>query len=185
MALELLELDACAGLFELGLDRVGFLLVHAFLDGARSRVDEVLGLLEAEAGDGADDLDHLDLLATRRGQHHVEGRLLLLRGRAVAAGDRAARCDRDRSGGGDAPLLLDLVLELDQLEHGHAPELLENGVNSCHYSFSSWVSDWVSDTEFVSDTGSVSGAASACAVSSAGVDPPCASSCSIRASISP
>src|SRR4051812_15272093 len=160
MALELLELDAFAGLFELGLHRVGFLLVHAFLDGARSGVDEILGLLEAEARDGADDLDHLDLLATRGGQHHVEGGLLLRRSRAVAAGDRAARCDCDRSGGGDAPLLLDLVLELDQLEHGHAPELLENGVNSCHYSFSSWDSDSsvVSDTS-VSDTGSGSASA--------------------------
>ena len=35
---------------------------------------------------------------------------------------RARRGDRDRSGGGDAPLLLDRVLELDELEHGHLAE---------------------------------------------------------------
>src|SRR4051795_2317815 len=183
MTLELLELDACAGLFELGLHRVGFLLVHAFLDGARSGVDEVLGLLEAEARDGADDLDHLDLLATRGGQHHVEGGLLLRRSRAVAAGDRAARCDCDRSGGGDAPLLLDLVLELDQLEHGHAPELLEDGVNSCHYSLASWVSSTVSASAGASVT-SVTGSVSDTGSAATGAPAPCASSCSMRASIS-
>ena len=61
----LLELDRGAGLFELALDLVGLLLVHALLDGLGARVDEVLGLLEAEAGDRADDLDHLDLLSAR------------------------------------------------------------------------------------------------------------------------
>src|SRR5262249_45217291 len=57
----LLELDGGAGLLELRLDRVGLLLVHALLDGVGRPVDEVLGLLEAEAGDRAHDLDHLDL----------------------------------------------------------------------------------------------------------------------------
>src|SRR5712691_164994 len=123
----LLELDGGAGLLELGLDAVGLLLVHALLDRLGSRVDEVLGLLEAEAGDGADDLDHLDLLPTRRGEDDVERRLLLRLG-AVAARNRTRRGDRYRSGGGDAPLLLDLVLQLDQLEDGHGPKRLEDFV---------------------------------------------------------
>ena len=38
---------------------------------------------------------------------------------AGAAGGR----HRDRSGGGDAPLLLERVLQLDELEHGHLAEL--------------------------------------------------------------
>src|SRR3954453_21602578 len=42
----LLELDGGACLLELGLDRVGLLLVHAPLDRLRSRVDEILRLLE-------------------------------------------------------------------------------------------------------------------------------------------
>src|SRR5581483_9246218 len=126
----LLELDGGAGLLELALDRVRLLLVHALLDRLRSRADEVLGLLEAKAGDRADDLDHLDLLGARRGEDDVEGGLLLRRRAAVARRRRdAGRHGRDRSGGGDAPLLLDLVLQLDQLEDGHAPELLEDGVN--------------------------------------------------------
>src|SRR5207248_2301945 len=73
------ELDGGAGLLELSLDRVGLLLVHALLDRLRRRVDEVLGLLESEAGDRTDDLDHLDLLCARTGEHDVEGGLLLHR----------------------------------------------------------------------------------------------------------
>src|SRR5581483_6492319 len=161
----LLELDGGACLLELGLDLVGLFLVHALLDRLRRRVDEVLGLLEAEAGDRADDLDHLDLLCARAREDDVEGGLLLRRGPAVAA-RRGCSGDRDRSGGGDAPLLLDLVLQLDQLEDGHAPELLEDGVDCCHYSLSSWDSE--SGTWFC-EPGS-------------GVSLP---SCSMRASISP
>src|SRR3954471_3151268 len=110
----LLELDRGAGLFELRLDLVGLFLVHAFLDRLRSRVDEILGLLEAEAGDRADDLDHLDLLGARAREDDVEGGLLLHLGTAVAC-RRTGLGDRDRSSGGDAPLLLDLVLQLDEL----------------------------------------------------------------------
>jgi hypothetical protein len=98
--------------------------------------DQVLGLLEAEAGDGADDLDHLDLLGARVREDDVEGRLLLGGGTAVAGGcGGTGGGDRDRSGGRDAPLLLDLVLQLDELEDRHAPELLEDRVNCCHRCF--------------------------------------------------
>ena len=48
----LLDLDACAGLFELALDLVGVVLGGAFLDGRRSRVDELFRFLQAEPGDG-------------------------------------------------------------------------------------------------------------------------------------
>src|SRR5919199_6104403 len=41
----LLELDRGAGLFELRLDLVGLLLVHALLHGLGGRVDQILGLL--------------------------------------------------------------------------------------------------------------------------------------------
>src|SRR4051794_40968575 len=85
---ELLELDARPGLFELRLDRVRLVLGDALLDRLRRRVDEVLRLLQAETGDGADDLDHLDLLATRSGEDDVERRLLL--GLCCAAACRRA-----------------------------------------------------------------------------------------------
>src|SRR6266480_1275126 len=129
----LLHLDGGACLLELGLDRVGLLLVHALLDGRRSAVDEVLRLLEAEAGDGAYDLDHLDLLLPCAGEYDVEGGLLLHRG-AVACRSATRGGHGDGRRGGDAPLVLDLLLQLDQLEHRHAPELLEDGVNCRHRS---------------------------------------------------
>ena len=68
------------------LQLVGLLLVDALLDGLRGRVDERLGLLQAEAGRRADDLDRLDLLRAGVGEDDVEARLLLLGRGAVAAG---------------------------------------------------------------------------------------------------
>src|SRR5206468_1426743 len=112
-------------LLELRLDLVGLLLRNAFLDRVRRAVDEVLGLLQAEARDRADDLDRLDLLVAGVREHDVEGGLLLLGAGAVARG-RSAGCGHCHgSGGGHAPLLLELVLQLDEVEHGHATELLD------------------------------------------------------------
>ena len=60
---------------------LGDLLLH----GLGRAVHEILGLLEAEPGQLAHDLDHLDLLVARRGEDDVELRLLLRRrGRAAA-----------------------------------------------------------------------------------------------------
>src|SRR5262249_9695993 len=130
----LLDLDGRARFLELRLDRVGLVLGDAFLDRLRSRVHEVLGLLQTETGDRAHDLDHLDLLAARGLDPDVEGGLLLRRGAVTAGGGCAGRRDRDRSGGRDAPLVLDLLLQLDQLEDGHLPQLVEHLVDTgcCH-----------------------------------------------------
>src|SRR6478735_963647 len=66
-----LDLDGGPGLFELLLDRLGFVLGNAFLDGGGSGLDEVLGLLETEARDLAHRLDDVDLLVARRLEDHV------------------------------------------------------------------------------------------------------------------
>jgi hypothetical protein len=73
---ELLDLDGGAGLLEVGLQLVGLLALEALLDGAGGLVDERLGLLQAEAGRRADDLDDLDLLVAGAGEDDVERRLL-------------------------------------------------------------------------------------------------------------
>src|SRR5918911_3085975 len=73
----LLDLDASALLFELRLYRGGLLLGDAGLDGLRRAVHQVLRLLEAEAGQLAHDLDHLDLLGAGFAQDDVELGLLL------------------------------------------------------------------------------------------------------------
>src|SRR6478736_2510657 len=75
---ELLDGDRRASLFELGLGGVGGVLVDLLEQRLGSAVDEVLGLLEAQAGhDLADDLDDADLLLACTLEDDVELRLLL------------------------------------------------------------------------------------------------------------
>jgi hypothetical protein len=57
----LLELDGGASRLEVLLELRSVVLRHGFLHDA-SGLDEVLGFLQAQAGDGADGLDDLDLL---------------------------------------------------------------------------------------------------------------------------
>src|SRR5262249_43553830 len=68
------------------------------------------------------------------GEDDVEGGLLLRRGAVAGCGSATRGRHGDRRRGRDAPLVLDLLLQLDQLEHRHAPELLEDGVNCRHWS---------------------------------------------------
>src|SRR5690606_34498101 len=84
----LLELDGGAGALEGFLRLVGVVLGHALEHGLRGRLDEVLGFLEAEAGEAAHLLDDADLLVASVGEDDVEGGLLLglLRVTAAARG---------------------------------------------------------------------------------------------------
>src|SRR5262245_37960634 len=64
-AAALLELDGCALVLKLLPDLGGLFLVDAVLDRLAARLDQILGLLQAEAGNGPDLLDDVDLfLAT-------------------------------------------------------------------------------------------------------------------------
>src|ERR687893_552445 len=135
----LLDLDGPAGLLELALELVGLLALDALLHGLRRLVDERLGLLEAEAGRRADDLDDLDLLVAGAREDDVEGRLLLRR----AAVTVAAGGGRRRHGGrGHAELLLERLDALGELEHGDLLELVDPllGAAGHGYSFSLSVS---------------------------------------------
>src|SRR5882757_703164 len=62
-ACQLLDFDLGAGLFELLLDGGRFVLINAFLDGLWSAVNEILGFFQAQAGDFANRLDDVDLVA--------------------------------------------------------------------------------------------------------------------------
>src|SRR5580704_527910 len=68
----LLDGSLCAGVLELLLDRFGIRLRNAFLDRRRSTLDQVLRLLEAQARDLADDLDHAHLVGAELGHGHGE-----------------------------------------------------------------------------------------------------------------
>src|SRR5215475_6415812 len=65
----LLEFHLGPGLFQLGLDLLRLVLADTFLDGLGRALDQVLGLLEAQTGERAHLLDHLDLLLADRGEH--------------------------------------------------------------------------------------------------------------------
>src|SRR5215210_7834498 len=142
--LDLLDLHPGAGLLEFRLELVGLLAVDALLDGLGRLVDERLGLLEAEAGRRADDLDDLDLLVAGAGDDDVERGLLLL-GSAVAVAARGAAAGRGRCGHGrrgHAELLLERLDALGELEHGDLLELVDPllGAAGHDYSFSLSVS---------------------------------------------
>src|SRR3954454_3909846 len=101
----LLEFDAGASRFELGLCLLGVLLGHPLDHGLGSAVDQVLGLLEAQVGERAHLLDDLDLLVAGAGEDDVELVLLLLGGCAttVATPGRSGGAGHGhRRGGGDA-----------------------------------------------------------------------------------
>src|SRR5205814_1889464 len=73
----LLQLDGGAGRLELRLRLLGVLLGNLFQDRLGGTVDQILGLLQAEAGERAHLLDDLDLLVAGGGQDDVELVLLL------------------------------------------------------------------------------------------------------------
>ena len=86
-------------------------------------VDQVLGLLQAQAGDLADHLDDLDLLGAGCLEDNVELRLLLDGlGRGTGAGAAGRGSGHD---GGDVELLLELLHEVSQLEDGHVADGVE------------------------------------------------------------
>src|SRR4051812_36104762 len=130
----LADLDGGAGLLELLLERVGVVLRETLLDGLRSGVRDVLGLLEAQTGRGPDHLDDRDLRAAGLGDPDVERRLLLdgLLGGTAATGGGCGHgdgCGRSR----DAPLLLEGLLEGDELEHGQVGEISDDLFDiKCH-----------------------------------------------------
>src|SRR5882762_2016771 len=117
----LLQFHLGASLLELGLDLVGFVLVHAFLDRLGGAFDEVLGFLEAEAGDGADFLDDLDLLVAGGGKNDREFGLFFNGSRG--SGGRAGH--RNGGSGGHAPLFFEQLCELGSLKHGEAREVVD------------------------------------------------------------
>src|SRR5919108_854010 len=129
LACGLLDLDGRARALELFLGLVGGLLVDLLEHRLGSAVDQVLGLLQAEARQRTHLLDHLDLLVAGAGEDHVELRLLLLAATLAARGSGARRRPghhhRRRGGGLDVEGLLEGLDELRQLEERHLLELLE------------------------------------------------------------
>src|SRR5207248_11327682 len=121
----LLEGDLGALGLELGLGLLRVVLVGLLQDRLRRGLDQVLGLLQAQTGQLADDLDDLDLLATVALEDDVELVLLLLRLGGGGATGRTGGGDRHRSGGLDVEGLLELLHELGELDQRHLLERLK------------------------------------------------------------
>src|SRR3712207_2987568 len=83
--LALLDLDAAAGPLKGGPSLLGVVLADPLEDRLGGAVDQVLGLLQAEAGQRAHLLDDLDLLVAGSGEDDVELVLLLLGGGRLTA----------------------------------------------------------------------------------------------------
>ena len=93
------------------------------------RVDEVLGLLEAEARERTDLLDDLDLLVAGAGEDDVELVLLFLGcGSVTTRGTTGGCCNCNRSRCGNAELLLERLHELRELEHRPIGDCIQNVV---------------------------------------------------------
>src|SRR5688572_3173880 len=106
----LLHFDRGTGRFQVLLELGSFVLRNAFLDRATG-FGQVLGFLQAQAGDRADHLDDLDLLLA--GGLQVDRELGLLFGGGGTGGGRTSG-NGHRGGGGHAELLFH---RLDQLHH--------------------------------------------------------------------
>src|SRR5688572_16508382 len=124
----LLHLDAGAGALEGLLRGVGGFLGHLLQDGLGRAVDQILGLLEAEARERAHLFDHLDLLVAGTGEDDVELVLLLGSGLAATPAAGSGHHDGRRGGRRHVERLLELLDELRQLEQRHLLELLQQVV---------------------------------------------------------
>src|SRR3954470_4733567 len=171
-AVGLLDGDAGSGALERLLGLVGGLLVGLLQNGLRCAVDQVLGLLEAQAGELAHDLDDLDLLVAGRLEDDVE--LVLLRAGLVTAtataGGRGGR-NGDGRRGGDAEGLLELLHEVGDLDQRLLLERLDDLVigQGCHVFSLSQLADVASPATSVSGATSMASATASAAAPSLSV----------------
>src|SRR3954454_7887417 len=125
-----LDADAGAGAGEGVAGLLRGLLVDPLEDGLGSGLDQLLGLLEAEAGEGALLLDHVDLLLARGLEDDVE-LVLLLHGLGLTGAAGSGRGGSgDRGSGGHAEGVFELLYELAELEEGHLLESVEQLVGA-------------------------------------------------------
>ena len=81
----LLHLNGGAGIHEFLPDRLGFVLVDAFLYGLRGSVDQVLGFFQAQTGHFTYDLDNIDFIGAYGRKNHRKLGFLFHRGSRRAA----------------------------------------------------------------------------------------------------
>src|SRR5699024_3085615 len=118
-----------AGFLQIVDDLLGVFLGDALLQGLGSVVDDLLGFLQAQAGQGADNLDDGDLVGAGGLQDDVELGLLLLSGSSAGGGS-----SNSGGSGGDTELVLEGVNQLSQLQHGQGLDFFNHSSDlfGCH-----------------------------------------------------
>src|SRR6516164_1077855 len=131
----LLKLNLGADFFELRLDLGRVVLADAFLHILRCAFDQVLGLFQAEASNGADLLDDFDLFLPSTGENDRKLGLFFGSRRSRRAGASGARGNRDRGGGRYAPLLFEKLGEFRRLQHREAGKIAHYFLQISHEFF--------------------------------------------------
>ena len=76
MMLQLFNLDCCTSLFQLGFNPIGLVFGHTFFDRTRRTIHNRFGFFKPQTGNGANDLNHLNLLVSHSGENHIKLSLL-------------------------------------------------------------------------------------------------------------
>src|SRR5438105_9366852 len=128
----LLQLDLRTSVFKLLLNLFSFVFRHIALHLFGSALNEVFCFLEAQAGNGADFLNDVDLLVAGGCEHDGEfgffDRCRRSRGCAWSCSHR------DRCGGRNAPLVLQKLGQLGCLENCQLREFVDQLLEICHSS---------------------------------------------------
>src|ERR1700738_3627682 len=130
----LLDFDFGAGFFELLLDSRRFVLINALFDGLGRAVYQVLGFLQTQAGDFANRLDDVDLVAAHIGENDGELRLLFRRGRARRR-SAATTSHHGGRGRGNAEVFFHFLYEIRRLEQRQPLDFIQDRIHFRHDSF--------------------------------------------------
>ncbi|OIQ79544.1 hypothetical protein GALL_387200 [mine drainage metagenome] len=120
----LLDFSSCAGFDQLLGSSIGISLGYAFLDSLGSCINQILGFLQAQAGQFAHGLDHVYLVVADTGQDDVELGLLFSGCSGTAC---SSRCGHGNSGGsGYAELFFHILDQCGKIQHGHCCNCVKN-----------------------------------------------------------
>ena len=116
---KLLDLGLGAGFLQLGNQLLGVFLGDSFLQGLGAVVHQILGVLQAQAGSGTDNLDDTQLGSTGALQDNVELGLLF-----NLSGSTSSGSGNSGGSGGNAENLFQSVNQFGQLQNGQFLNLL-------------------------------------------------------------
>src|ERR1700685_2871542 len=136
---DLLDFDHRASVRKLLLDGLGFLFGNALFYRLGRSVNQLLGFFQAQAGDFADSLDHVDLVGTDFLEHDGEFRLLFRRSRRCCSTAAARHHDRGRRRCRHAKTRFEFLYQFRRLEQRQPYYRFFNLCQIRHVHFSSYL----------------------------------------------